>query len=92
MDGAGVRFFAAVDVSDPDEPGRLYSFDLSNREHGPCFNIGQGADSTPLISWSNLYSLYELPDGSKWAEHGFFHDTEDMVGLPRGHVPCLEAL
>jgi hypothetical protein len=22
--------------------------------------------------------LYQLPDGSKWAEHGYFYDTDDL--------------
>ena len=32
----------------------------------------------PVISWSDLTALYELPDGSKWAEHGYFEDKEDL--------------
>ena len=27
---------------------------------------------------ADLYSLYQLPDGSKWAEHGYFYDADDL--------------
>lgn len=66
-------------MQDPDDPGKEYSFDLADTAHGACFNIGIGSDGSPLISWSDLHALYQLPDGTKWAEHGFFHDAEDMV-------------
>ncbi len=79
---AGVCFYQAVTVQDPDDSQKEYRFDLADPVHGACFNIGIGPDGSPLISWSNLHALYELPDGTKWAEHGFFHDAEDMVSIP----------
>ncbi len=84
---AGVRFYQAVTVQDPDDGQKEYSFDLADTAHGACFNIGMGPDGSPLISWSDLHALYELPDGTKWAEHGFFHDVEDMVCSPSSW-PC----
>ncbi|CAL8460566.1 g95 [Coccomyxa elongata] len=79
----GVCFYQAVTVQDPDDSQKEYRFDLADPVHGACFNIGIGPDGSPLISWSNLHALYELPDGTKWAEHGFFHDAEDMEDLAR---------
>ena len=79
---AGVCFYHTVTVQDPDDSQKEYRFDLADSVHGACFNIGIGPDGSPLISWSNLHALYELPDGTKWAEHGFFHDAEDMVSIP----------
>lgn len=91
---ADVRFYHAVTLQDPDDDQKHYSFDLADPAHGACFNIGMGPDGSPLISWSDLHALYELPDGTKWAEHGFFHDAEDMVspyshGANISHIqPC----
>ena len=55
-------------------------------EHCACFNIGEGKDGSPLLSWSNLFAFYELPDGSKWAEHGYLYDREDLV---RASLPSV---
>lgn len=54
------------------------------------FSLGQSEASdedgepNPIISWSDLHALYQLPDGTKWAEHGNYFDSEDMVstGFP----------
>ena len=73
---------------DPDDARKSYRFDLLDRVHGACFNIGMGPDRTPLISWSDLYNFYQLPDGTKWAEHGCLYDREDLVTL----LPNLETL
>ena len=82
---AGVQFFDAVTVVDSEDAAKVYSFDLSPDQassgHAACFNIGVGPDGTPLISWSDLHVLYQLPDGSKWAEHGHLHDAEDLVRM-----------
>ena len=76
---------------DSDETSRIYAFSLDSPEHGACFNIGLGPDGTALISYSDLCALYELPDGTKWAEHGALYDMEDMVPSPplsRGRCHC----
>lgn len=73
-----VKFFGEVDVVDPDDPAKIFSFVLSDPAHCACFNIGVGQDGSPLLSWSDLYSFYELPDGTKWAEHGYLYDAEDL--------------
>lgn len=59
--------------------------------HCACFNIGLGQDGSPLISWSDLYAIYMLPDGSKWAEHGYFFDMDDLVGNIDPLRVCLAA-
>ena len=75
----GVKFFEEVTVTDPDTTEKAYLFSVTDVEHCACFNIGEGSDGSPLISWSDLVSLYSLPDGSKWAEHGSLYDAEDLV-------------
>ena len=88
---AGVRFYRAVSVVDPDDARKAYGFDLDGHPaHGACFHVGAGPDGTPLISWSDLRALYQLSDGSKWAEHGFFHDAEDLVRARFGHLLALD--
>lgn len=77
--GAGVTFYRAVEVVDPDDPDKLYLFDLKDPMHCPCFNIGVDAEDSTIISWSDLHCLYCLADGTKWAEHGNYHDLEDLV-------------
>ena len=49
--------------------------------HCPCFHIGEGPDGTPLLSWSTVYCFYTLPDGTKWAEHSFLHDEDDLIAM-----------
>eukprot|EP00959_Pyramimonas_sp_CCMP1952_P377362 7904034-Pyramimonas_sp.AAC.1 len=52
---------------------------LDDPGHAACFRMSEsGDDMTMRISYSNLYSLYQLPDGSKWAEHGYFYDADDL--------------
>eukprot|EP00877_Chromochloris_zofingiensis_P006217 jgi/Chrzof1/1849/Cz10g23180.t1 len=54
---------------------------LQDPNHGICFHIGEGPDGSPLLSWSTLYAIYELPDGSKWAEHSYLHDDDDITAF-----------
>jgi len=82
---AGVAFFEEAEVPDPDDSSRVFTFTIREPVHCACFNIGPGPDGSPLISWSDLYTLYTLPDGSKWAEHGYFFDSEDL----RAHAKTL---
>ena len=79
--GADVRFFEEVGVVDSDEPTKIYAFSVLEPEHGACFNIGMGPDGTALISYSDLFGFYQLPDGTKWAEHGYLYDREDVVSI-----------
>ena len=74
-----LSFTNGVAVADPDDAARKYEFDLADPTHCACFNVRDGKDGSPIISWSNLCSLYELPDGSQWAEHGNLVDAEDLV-------------
>lgn len=76
-DMQGVIFYSGVAVTDPDVEA-TYTFLLSDTTHCPCFNIGVGADGSPLLSWSRLNAVYQLPDGSLWAEHENFYDLEDL--------------
>ena len=46
-----------------------------------CTLIADGPSDDAIISWSELYALYQLPDGTTWAEHGYFHDAEDVAGI-----------
>mmetsp|Transcript_22004 Transcript_22004/g.61076 ORF Transcript_22004/g.61076 Transcript_22004/m.61076 type:complete len:383 (-) Transcript_22004:616-1764(-) len=78
---AGVSFFEEAAVPDPDEPERAFIFNIREQNHCACFNIGLGEDGSPLISWSDLHAIYVLPDGSKWAEHGYFYDMDDLKNL-----------
>lgn len=43
--------------------------------------VDEEGQANPVISWSDLHVLYQLPDGSKWAEHGNFYDCEDLVSI-----------
>ena len=76
---AGVTFYSRCLVRDPDDPRRVYRFSTADKAHCASFNIGDGHDGSPLISWSDLHHMYTLPDGSKWAEHGLLYDSEDLV-------------
>ncbi|CAD7698584.1 unnamed protein product [Ostreobium quekettii] len=88
-----VKFYEEVDVIDPDDPTKVFNFNLNDPAHCACFNIGVGEDGSPLLSWSDLYSFYELPDGTKWAEHGYLYDAEDLeehakkIGKSFQHLP-----
>ncbi len=76
----GILFYQRANVVDPEEPGKMYRFDVHDHTHAACFNIGHGTvDDSPLISWSELVALYVLPDGTAWAEHWNYHDAEDLV-------------
>ena len=50
--------------------------------------LDEDGEANPIISWSDLHVLYQLPDGSKWAEHGNFYDCEDLVGTLI--IPCTK--
>eukprot|EP00891_Asterochloris_glomerata_P006918 jgi/Astpho2/6918/fgenesh1_pg.00107_%23_8_t len=81
---AGIKFFKQAHVVDPDDPTQTFRFDLADRTHCASFNLGPSPSASPgtedfLISWSNLYALYQLPDGSTWAEHGSLLDVEDLA-------------
>ncbi len=79
---AGVRFYAAASITDPDDPDEVFTFDLSDESHGAVFNTGQSSDGNKtgaLPCGAQLHALYVLPDGSKWAEHSVFHVDEDVV-------------
>ena len=41
--------------------------------------VDEDGQASPVIGWNDLHMLYQLPDGSKWAEHGSFYDCEDLV-------------
>ncbi|KAL3136053.1 hypothetical protein ABBQ32_007083 [Trebouxia sp. C0010 RCD-2024] len=95
----GIKFFHTAEVMDPDDASNIYVFDLDDPTHCACFNIGQSdvvdddGQASPVIGWNDLYVLYQLPDGSKWAEHGSFYDCEDLVkharGLKRKHQEII---
>jgi hypothetical protein len=38
----------------------LRRFSLSDRSHVACFNMGAAEDGDVLMSWSDLYALYEV--------------------------------
>lgn len=46
--------------------------------------VDEHGQASPVIGWNDLHVLYQLPDGSKWAEHGSLYDSEDLVSY---HVP-----
>ncbi|GMH33652.1 hypothetical protein BSKO_01486 [Bryopsis sp. KO-2023] len=73
-----VKFFEELEVVDPDDCSRVFRFKLEDPTHCACFNIGVGEDGSPLMSWSDLSYFYELPDGTKWVEHGYLYDLEDL--------------
>ncbi|KAL0022606.1 hypothetical protein WJX77_009306 [Trebouxia sp. C0004] len=81
----GIKFFQKAEVVDPDDASKIYCFDMDDPQHCACFNIGESdvvdeqGQASPVISWSDLHVLYQLPDGTKWAEHGNFYDCEDLI-------------
>ncbi len=50
--------------------------------------VDEEGQASPVISWSDLHVLYQLPDGTKWAEHGNFYDCEDLVSV-QNTMPIL---
>ena len=50
--------------------------------------VDEEGQANPIISWSDLHVLYQLPDGTKWAEHGNFYDCEDLVSV-QNTMPIL---
>lgn len=77
-DLSGVRFYMEADVVDPDDEKRVYKFNLNSPWHCASLNLGQGPDGSPLLSYSDIHCFYELPDGSKWIQHGHFWDADDI--------------
>jgi hypothetical protein len=76
----GVSFYEGVDIVDADDPERIYSFRLSDPPHAACFRMSDSDHGNNIrISYSNCLSFYELPDGTKWAEHGYFYDKDDLT-------------
>lgn len=53
--------------------------------------VDEEGQASPVISWSDLHVLYQLPDGTKWAEHGTFYDCEDLVSL-QNNMPNLSGI
>ena len=41
--------------------------------------VDEHGQASPVIGWNDLHILYQLPDGSMWAEHGNLYDSEDLV-------------
>ena len=75
----GVSFYEGVDIQDADDPERVYSFRLSDPPHAACFRMSDSDHGNNIrISYSNCLSFYELPDGTKWAEHGYYYDKDDL--------------
>jgi len=85
IDPSAIKFFEELHVIDADDTNRTFTFSLKDPDHCACFNIGEGKDGSPLLSWSNLFAFYQLPDGSKWAEHGYLYDREDLEGFAEKH-------
>ena len=55
-----------------------FTFSLRDPGHGISFAIGEGDDGSPLLSYSICHAYYQLPDGSKWAEHTDLYDVDDL--------------
>jgi hypothetical protein len=55
-----------------------FTFSLRDPGHGISFAIGEGDDGSPLLSYSVIHAFYQLPDGSKWAEHTDLYDVDDL--------------
>ncbi len=55
-----------------------FTFSLREPSHGISFAIGEGDDGSPLLSYSVCHAFYQLPDGSKWAEHTDLYDVDDL--------------
>lgn len=48
--------------------------------------VDEDGQASPVIGWNDLHILYQLPDGSKWAEHGSLYDYEDLVSCRFCHI------
>ena len=58
---------------------------LAARAHSACFNVGAvGSDGSPVLSWARLVNLYQLRDGTKWAETRVLVDADDFAAIVRG--------
>lgn len=76
----GITFYVECHVADVDDLDRVMKFSIEEPEHGVCFNTGKydSASRSLRCTYSTLYALYKLPDGSCWAEHGNFIDKDDL--------------
>lgn len=84
----GVQFFeqaVVADVLEDDQDGAQldsqhvsYSFSVREPSHALSFAIGTGSDGSPLLTYSVPHAFYQLPDGSKWAEHTDLYDLDDV--------------
>ncbi len=61
-----------------EHPAEPFTFTLRDPGHGISFAIGEGDDGSPLLSYSVIHAFYQLPDGSKWAEHTDLYDVDDL--------------
>ena len=60
-------------------PTQSRLFQLVRLDHPSILPSPSAANSSDaIISWSDLYALYRLPDGSAWAEHSYLHDADDV--------------
>ena len=45
--------------------------------------VDEEGQASLIVSWNDLHVLYQLADGTKWAEHGNFYDCElRKISLP----------
>ena len=51
--------------------------------------VDEDGQASPVIGWNDLHILYQLPDGSKWAEHGSLYDSEDLVSCYSGFLTLI---
>lgn len=74
-----VKFYQRAHVKDMDED-RWFLLDVQKRERGVGFNLGKFNEQQSAfeISYSTIYSIYEGPDGTAWAEHKDFYDFDDV--------------
>lgn len=82
---SGVKFFAEADVVDPDDKTHVFTFNINTPWHCASLNLGEGADGSPLISYSDIHCFYRLPDGTQWVQHGHFWDTDDIKEHAKKH-------
>lgn len=82
---SGVKFFAEAHVVDPDDKSHVFNFNVNTPWHCASLNLGEGADGSPLISYSDIHCFYRLPDGTQWVQHGHFWDIDDIKEHAKKH-------
>mmetsp|Transcript_1020 Transcript_1020/g.6431 ORF Transcript_1020/g.6431 Transcript_1020/m.6431 type:complete len:383 (-) Transcript_1020:889-2037(-) len=82
---SGIKFFAEAHVIDPDDKSHVFNFNVNAPWHCASLNLGEGADGSPLISYSDIHCFYRLPDGTQWVQHGHFWDTDDIKEHAKKH-------